>query len=706
MKTQLRLSLSLLLALILQLSYGQTTLVSGNTNLHIGFVLPTGVPILQNETGQLYTTDGVSATLITSMVKRYDSASAVVYKNKLYFTGVNADNDVELWVTDGTAAGTSLVQNIATTGSSTPASLFVFDNKLYFTADDGVNGRELWSSDGAANHATIVTNIDGAATSSIAADAAFFQEEDNVYFAATNNKTGLYKLTTMGISLVKNNLGDEILLDANLYCASLGSKVVFTVKNGKNIFTGSAELWVTDGTESGTMVLKKFGTGSYSMFPSFVLFKNFLYFDGFDLAGSGIELWRTDATAANTKLFKDIDPEAGASSAPILLNSVVLNNKLYFGATTTAYGFELWVTDGTAGNTVLFKDINPGPESSVPIFLIDLGALSNTITTGSSNQYSFQQFFTIFNGKLYFTANDGTHGTELWSTDGTAGNTSLVADINPGAGDGESAGSTAYYTTSGIYFTGNDGTNGTEPWVTDGTLGGTSMVANVNAGSASSEPRYLFIYNHQLYFDASNGGSATDLYKFNKQLTTLPVSLLNFTASVQPSSVVLNWTTANESNLRLYTVERSTDGIQFSNAGTVSALGNTSESHTYQLTDATALQTGASLLYYRLRSTGNDGKYSFSSTLVVQVQNGKFSIKISPNPVHHQLTVGFSAPGSRQATIRITDATGKQVYQQAFQPAQAASIQQTINVAGFANGTYFIQLITDQETKSLTFIKQ
>ncbi len=238
-----------------------------------------------------------------------------------------------------------------------------------------------------------------------------------------------------------------------------------------------------------------------------------------------------------------------------LIYSTVINNKLYFTEYTKETGGELWSTDGTAANTTLFKDINPGPGSSQPIFLINTAALSKIYLKGNSAGFTSQQFFTPFNGKYYFTANDGTHGNELWSTDGTSANTSLVKDINSGKGDGVSTGATAYYTSSGIYFTGNDGSTGNEPWVTNGTAAGTNLVYNINPDSYSngdtiinnSDPSYLFIYNNHLFLNAESGNSS-NLYKIDQSNSALPVTLLSFTASKQTESVLLNWITTNEIN--------------------------------------------------------------------------------------------------------------------------------------------------------------
>ena len=87
--------------------------------------------------------------------------------------------------------------------------------------------------------------------------------------------------------------------------------------------------------------------------------------------------------------------------------AVVYNGEYYFTATTTNLGKELWKTDGTPEGTVLVMDINPGSESSSPDAFMVAGADGNE--------------------KLYFAADDGTHGKELWVTDGTT--TELVLDL-------------------------------------------------------------------------------------------------------------------------------------------------------------------------------------------------------------------------------------------------------------------------------------
>ena len=96
------------------------------------------------------------------------------------------------------------------------------------------------------------------------------------------------------------------------------------------------------------------------------------------------------------------------------------------------------------------------------------------------------RYLTNVGGTLFFSANDGTHGVELWRSDGTAGGTQMVDDINPGSGS-----SYPQYLTNvdgTLFFSANDGTHGFELWRSDGTAGGTQMVDDINPGSATRTP--------------------------------------------------------------------------------------------------------------------------------------------------------------------------------------------------------------------------
>lgn len=155
---------------------------------------------------------------------------------------------------------------------------------------------------------------------------------------------------------------------------------------------------------------------------------------------------------------------------------VALNGKLYFSAYSTNQGRELWVTDGTTQGTYLLADIATGSVSS----------LDDQFATKAA----------VMNNVLYFLANDGVHGTELWRTDGTTQGTYLVRDAVSG-----SAGSVFQYPTvlnNVLYYLGG---NGVQLWRTDGTLAGTQFIQSFQTFGD------LTAYNGNLYFRASASGS-------------------------------------------------------------------------------------------------------------------------------------------------------------------------------------------------------
>lgn len=150
-------------------------------------------------------------------------------------------------------------------------------------------------------------------------------------------------------------------------------------------------------------------------------------------------------------LVKDIHPGA-EPSAPASLTSAA--GYLFFRADDGVHGLELWKSNGTAAGTQLVADIQPGPGHAVP------GALTDV------------------NGALFFRADDGVHGAELWKSDGTAAGTHLVADLNPGPEGSFPAELTNMH--GMLYFQAHDGRHGTELWRSDGTASGTQPLAGFN----------------------------------------------------------------------------------------------------------------------------------------------------------------------------------------------------------------------------------
>lgn len=692
-------SLAALLILTVQQSLSQVTLLSNNTNLTTGVVL-NGKGLLIAESDSLWVTNGTAAGTVklTNAVSFVDSGSAALYNGKLFFTGASSPTGAELWATDGTAAGTTLIKDINTTGNSIPDNFIVYNNALIFTANNGSQGIELWTTDGTAAGTTLLKDINpGAGSSNSSADDISFTVSNGIlYFMANNGTNGRELWRTDGTS------GGTAMV-ADITPGSGSTTVRELTSLGANLIIGIAagtfplstfQLWKSNGTAAGTSLIKDFGLSGFS-FSFFFPFNEKIYFNATEVNNTGDELWVTDGTTAGTTLVKDINP-GKESSNPFLFNAVIINSKFYFQATTTANGAELWVSDGTTAGTQMLKDINTGIASSNPLIYKNYDF---TAGGGFTN--------TLFAGKIFFSSDDGVHGNELWITDGTAAGTVLVKDIKAGRDSGLTAFSfNYYYTAGGIFFAANDG-SGNEPWLSNGSDAGTARVADINPGAGSSDPRFLFILNNQLYINANNGDSAaTDLFKINQLVTTLPITLLNASATLENAAAVkLDWTTSNEINTSHFIIERSIDAINFSKIGEVKAAGSSSFNINYYYVDHLSIAFNSPKIYYRLQLVDKDGSYKNSQVLSVHLTSTPLQFTFSPNPVQQQLNVMIAGGSAKNMAIRIVDVNGNTVYQQGLSN-RVDFYQQSINIEKLQKGLYYIQILTENITLSKKFLKQ
>ena len=164
----------------------------------------------------------------------------------------------------------------------------------------------------------------------------------------------------------------------------------------------------------------------------------------------------------------------------------------------------------TAIGSILYFSANDGI-SGFELWKTD-GTSSGTtqvadIRPGISSSYPGN--FTAIDNTIYFIANYGIRGFELWKTGGTSDGTSLVADIN--TNNSSYGPSSLIATENTIYFVHNDGTSGYELWKTDGSI--TTLVADINRGIGNSDPRELMVIENTLFFTASDGIGGRDLWR-------------------------------------------------------------------------------------------------------------------------------------------------------------------------------------------------
>jgi ELWxxDGT repeat protein len=453
-----------------------------------------------------------------------------VCNGKLYFVADNGTTGGELWVTNGTAAGTTLVKDINPgSAGSYPTYLVAMNNKIYFNAYNATYGNELWVSDGTSAGTVLLKDIQVGSNDSYPTELTVMN--NLIIFQANDGIHAIEPWITDGTAV-----GTVLLKDINTDVGYENSNAQdFTVYNNKIYFRAEElqhgdELWVTDGTTTGTVLLKDINTGSPTWGGSPMFFKVFngeLYFKA-DAGNSSDEgqLWKTDGTTGGTVMVKNIYPAANAA----IDHLHVFNNSLYFTAQDGTNGYELWKSDGTTAGTMLFKDINPGSGGS------------------------YGETFTTFNGKFYFSAEDGTHGNDLWVSDGTPAGTMLFKDINAGSGDSYPGRFTVFG--SKMYFQA-DGPNLSQVWMTDGTVVGTMEIFPVGGDTDALGCNNGFgVYGSSLYFNADYFTDDCEVWKLDTIATTTGLTELNaknelVTISPNPSDGIFNLELTDYKNVQV-----------------------------------------------------------------------------------------------------------------------------------------------------------
>ncbi len=168
----------------------------------------------------------------------------------------------------------------------------------------------------------------------------------------------------------------------------------------------------------------------------------------------------------------------------------------------------LFISSSVLSQTVLVKDINGGTASSTPIRLTNV------------------------NGTLFFVADDGSNGSELWISDGTELGTTLVKNIRPGGQDGGVIGITNVNGTA--FFRADDGTTKSELWKSDGTLSGTVLVKDINPGGPSFASGVE--YDNVFIFSAQDATNNRELWRSNGvEANTVKIAEINSVGESRPA---------------------------------------------------------------------------------------------------------------------------------------------------------------------------
>jgi ELWxxDGT repeat protein len=684
MKKNLLSSLGLLTTVVF--TQAQVVQLNNNNSLNVRAPIGSKAIYISAKDNLLWSTDGTPAGTIPlgNAVTFDDDGGYAVLNNKLIFSGSTPGGGTELWITDGTVAGTVLLKNIYDgPTSSMPSGFALLNNKLYFTAETAAEGRELWMTDGTTGGTSLVKDIwVGPNSSNTIAGYDVDVSNGVMYFSANDGTTGveLWKSDgTPGGTVIVKNL-DGIAGHSNpKQFFTYGAITLFTASP-----LGDNELWRTDGTPAGTYLIKNINPLIGSNPSGFLLFKNKVFFsaDGTGF-GDNAEPWVTDGTTPGTTLLKDINPVAG--SFPMISSAIVYPDKFIFPAMDEEHGFELWQSDGTTGGTVLFKDIYPGEESSTafPLPPIDF-------TTGTKNLFQGDKFF--------FIATTENEGRELWISNGTTDGTHIVKDIMTGNGDGVEDFS-FLQTSNLLYFVANNGSNGSELWKTNGSEAGTMGVADINPGDGSSNPRISAVLGNKLLVEASDDGDEvnTDLYRLEEDLI-LPIRLLSFSGAKEGNQIRLQWK-ASTTNTARFEVEKSFDGKLYTSFASVTAIEN-SAAKDYQTVDTDARLSNSATVYYRLKVVGTDGAISYSPIVTFKQQwSGSFA-KLAKNPVKDAVELNITQAGSLH--YELVGINGVILKTGSFNGSGYLSI----DVKNIPAGIYHLKLVGKNASQSLKLLKQ
>ena len=407
---------------------------------------------------------GADARAFAGRTEPTDVTPWVEFEGSLWFAAEDPEHGRELWKSDGTPGGTELVKDINPNGSSEPGlmedaserTFAVVNDQLFFTARDGTHGFELWVTDGTEAGTRMVADITPRGPSVINEIEAV---GDTLFF--TRYADGVTRLW-------KSDGTAEGTVEVPSEGPSPEDPTELYAWNGRLFFTAAApgvgrELWKSDGTATGTELVEDIWEGEPSSSPhTFAGADTRLYFVVWDDGTHFISIYRTDGTADGTHYVSNVDPQRHDWDAPPIPHSLTtIGDRLFFADNDCTHGWELWTSDGTTEGTHVI-DIRPrthegscGADSSPGEFVVFRGKLyfsaewevpgaqlhrqslwvsrgtratTKEVTVLPKTRYLNGLEKTVVGDRFFFTVARGTRYFKryLWKSDGTAAGTREV----------------------------------------------------------------------------------------------------------------------------------------------------------------------------------------------------------------------------------------------------------------------------------------
>jgi ELWxxDGT repeat protein len=488
-----------------------------------------------NDDKELWSSDGSTGPqhFVTTLPAGLDPGNFGVVAfdaagSNVYFAVRTAAAGLELWRSDGTAAGTGLVKDV----NADPLDARVqagarLGDAVYFGATDGSAPGQLWKSDGTEPGTALVTTLStqiGLRSVVSTGSALAIDAYDGTLWWSDGTASGTHEVRPAGWPTDRR-------FGPDASPTRIGNRMVFVAPDAD----GVPSLWISDGSADGTRTLKVLGTANDDAFqaPRIVSAGGTAYFNATD-PQHGNELWRTDGTAAGTILVRDFVPGPANGGMIAAASSAT---QLAFTAPDAGGTPRLWTTSGTSETTEQVAPDALGWVRSVAIAspgTVYLSQVDPNTSEGSlmRSDGRGQPLRSVLRsplswpldlvpygrGVLYAenTLSDGTHpaqGAALWRTDGAQ------ATLLHRFAGGELAQPQLTVTGRTAFLQGHEPATGMELWRTDGSAASTELVADLLPGAESGQPTALMVATNRLVFSATDPSVGRQLFSVGYDAT-------------------------------------------------------------------------------------------------------------------------------------------------------------------------------------------
>lgn len=326
-------------------------------------------------------------------------------------------------------------------------------------------------------------------------------------------------------------------------------------------------------------------------------------------------------------------------------------------------------TFATTSATLIASGTASGPGG---LTAVNVEGFNFNLTTASGATMKIEVwdgFVGTGNGVAFYestsTINPPITGITLKSNDGARFDFASIGinATNSSSGD-------ATVTITGLNSSGNP--------VSGATFTGTASAVTLSTFSVSSNPAFKAIYGVRITSSDMNYVFLDNINLANVG-STLPVTWLDFRATRQEQNILLNWSTATEQNTKEFTVQHSTNRINWNTIGTLKAAGNSQAIRQYSFVHTSP---NNDVNYYRLAQADLDGQIAYTKTVLIRLSDKQQGLSVYPNPVQNgRLVVQLE----KAATIQIVNSSGVVVLCKQLQ-----ATEEIVPVNNLPKGVYHI----------------